>query len=693
MCATISRRRQEHKISPEFATVIMRRPTLLLILLLQHASVAAAPLVDTNESPFAVLRPVGFDEVRWTKGFWGERTKTCQEKSIPAMWDLMETGRYKPFLEHFLIAAGQAEGGHHGAKWNDGDFYKWMEAAIATVAVNHDKQLQAAVDRAIAAIRAAQRNDGYLHTPVLIGQRNGDLNARPFQDRHAFEMYNMGHLITTACLHYRVTGRKNLLHVAEQCADFLEKTFRDPTPQLARHAVCPSHYMGILELYRTTRNRRYLELAEKLVKMRDLVADGGDDNQDRVPLAAQREATGHAVRANYLYAGVADLYAESGDPALLTMLTSVWENMVQKKMYITGACGALYDGASPDGSADQQHITRVHQAYGRNYQLPNITAHNETCANIGNLLWSWRMFLISGESKYTDVLELALYNSILSGVSLSGTEYFYVNPLSVVDPLPISLRWPRTRQPFFTSFCCPPNLLRTIAEASAYAYSKTESALWINLYGASELDTQLLRQRLRIVQRTDYPWDGKIELELEECPREAFALKFRIPEWANRWTIEVNGEDAAAPVDGGYAEIRRNWQSRDVVILRLSMQPMLIEANPLVEELSGQAAVRRGPIVYCLESLDLPEGIKLRDAAVPSDINLQPVVQANFLQGVAVLEGEGLARSTEPWGDQLYRQAKLPTTEPFRLRLIPYYAWSNRGPSEMSVWLPIVNRR
>ena len=431
---------------------------LLLLILLPLATLARSQPVyvaDTSKSPYAVVHAVGVNEVRWTDGFWAERTEVCRERSIPAMWEIMRGTEYKPFLQHFLIAAGQAEGDYHGAAWNDGDFYKWIEAASAALSVAPDGDLEQAIETSVEAIAAAQRDDGYLHTPVLIRQRNGDTNARPFEDRHDFEVYNMGHCMTAACVRYRATGKRDLLEVAEKAALFLEKAFENPTPELARQAVCPSHYMGAVELYRTTGNERYLQLARNLLQMRKMVTEGGDDNQDRLPFTEQTEAVGHAVRANYLYAGAADLYLETGDKSLWKPLNAIWDNVTQKKVYVTGACGALYDGASPDGSAAQGQITRIHQAYGRNYQLPNTTAHNETCAAIGAIMWNWRMYLATGEAKYIDWLELAMYNAVMSGISLDGTNYFYVNPLRNVHPLPNELRWSRSRVPFIVSYCCP----------------------------------------------------------------------------------------------------------------------------------------------------------------------------------------------------------------------------------------------
>lgn len=663
--------------------------TVLGFMLSEAGIVRGAEVVDTSHSKFARVKPVGFDEVRWTDGFWADRVRTCYEQSIPSMWKLMKEGAHKPYLGHFLIAAGRAEGGHHGAKWNDGDFYKWLEAATVALAVTGDQELKDAIEQSVEAIGAAQRSDGYLHTPVLIANRNGDDQVKPFQDRHAFEMYNMGHLMTAAAVHFRVTGQSNLLTTAEKAAEFLINTFSNPTPELARNSICPAHYMGAVELYRATGNERYLDLARTFLEMRNLVTDGGDDNQDRIPFVEQREAVGHAVRANYLYAGAADLYAETGEQKLLAPLEPIWENVVQKKLYITGGCGALYDGASPDGSPDQEHITRVHQAYGRNYQLPNTTAHNETCANIGNLLWCWRMFLITGEAKYIDVLELALYNSILSGVSLSGTEYFYVNPLRVVDPLPTRLRFPRTRKPYFTSFCCPPNVVRTIAEVSGYAYSKTEDAIWLNLYGANDLSTTLLGQPLRLKQTTDYPWDGNVRVEIKACPDKSFALRMRIPQWAHGATLKLNDEVVdISTTDKGYFELRRVWRVGDVVELHFPTPARLMQANPLVEDDTNQVALQRGPIVYCLESPDLPPDVDIEQIVIPLDMTLEERYEPQLLGGVTVLEGTGLVKRLPEWGPELYREAEVVPADEVELRFIPYYAWSNRGPSEMSVWLP-----
>ena len=656
----------------------------------------ASEIVDAPQSSHAKLQPVSLQDVRWTEGFWADRFATLREKSIPAMWELMRDGKYKPFLGHFKIAAGDAEGDYHGAPWNDGDFYKFLEAVAAVYAVTQDAHLAAILDESIAAIAKAQRDDGYLHTPVLIAQRHGDQSVQPFQDRHNFEMYNMGHLLTAACLHHRVTGRNEFLDVARKTADFLSRTFEDPSPDLARNSVCPSHYMGAIELYRVTGDEKYLRLAQTFLEMRNLgVSDGdkivgGDDNQDRIPFVDQREAVGHAVRANYLYAGAADLYLETGDAALMKPLEAIWQNVVERKLYLTGGCGALYDGASPDGSEQQEQITRTHQAYGRNYQLPNLTAHNETCAAIGNVLWNWRMFLATSEAKYVDVIELSLYNAILAGISLDGVDFFYVNPLRNIEPLPTALRWARTRVPFVTSFCCPPNVLRTLAEVSGMAYSRAGDELWINLYGGNRLSTELNGSQLTITQTTAYPWDGQIEFAVDECGDQPFALKFRIPGWCDGATLSVNDvavEDKLAAAS--YAELRRPWKVGDRVTLNLPMPPRLIEANPQVEETRNQLAVRRGPIVYCLESPDLPAGMRVHEVALTADANMQAVLEPGLLGGVTVIETTATTHLAGDWTGRLYRPLdNAAKGKAIDLRLIPYYAWANRGPSEMTVWMP-----
>jgi DUF1680 family protein len=650
-------------------------------------------VTDTSASPFAKIQTVGLNEVHWTNGFWADRFQLCETQMLPSMGRLMEGTNYSQFFRNFEIAAGLKDGKSRGAPFNDGDFYKLLEAASATYAVTRDEYLNQNLDRAIAVIAKAQRADGYIHTPTLIRARNGDTNAVPFQDRNNFEMYNMGHLFTAASVHYRATGKTNLLTVARKAADFLYDTFHAASPEAARSSVCPSHYMGIIELYRVTHDPRYLELAKKFFEMRSQITDGGADNQDRIPFEDQTEAEGHAVRANYLYAGAADLFLETGDKTLWNPLVPIWTNVVTKKMYITGGCGALYDGAAPDGSKDQKSITRVHQAYGRNYQLPNTTAYSETCANIGNVLWNWRMFLGTGDAKYMDVLERALYNSVLSGVALDGTNFFYTNPLRVTDPLPTQLRWSRTRVPFVSSFCCPPNVVRTIAESADYAYAKSGDTIFVNLYGGNTFETQLVDgDKIKLSQETEYPWNGQVRITIVDCGKTEFALKLRIPGWAKSASVRINNSPADSSArPESYFEIRRAWKPGDVVDLDLPMPAQLMEANPLVEEDQNQIAIQRGPVVYCLESPDLPAGVKISDVVVPPDLNLTTRYDRNLLDGIVVLEGRVFARPDENWSGKLYREFQAADLKPISVKFIPYSVWQNRGSSEMSVWLPRAN--
>jgi DUF1680 family protein len=367
-------------------------------------------------------------------------------------------------------------------------------------------------------------------------------------------------------------------------------------------------------------------------------------------------------------------------------------------MYVTGACGALFDGASPYGSSDQRAITRVHQAYGRPYELPNVTAHNETCANIGNALWNWRLLQLTGEGRFADVLERVLYNSLLSGISLDGTRFFYTNPMRVLGDPPFQLRWSRARQPYIECFCCPPNAVRTIAEVSSYAYclsrgdGASDGAVWVNLYGASVLETRLPNgARVVLEQHTDYPWEGRVRIDVRATEAREFALMLRIPGWADSAAVAVNGEPAGVEArPGEYCEIRRAWLAGDTVDLEIPMAPRLLEANPYVEETLNQVAVQRGPVVYCLESADLPEGVRVLEVRLPADIELRPRVDSLlFGERVVVLEGQAERVPRGEWGGQLYRDLQHPEPESIDVRLVPYFAWGNRAEGEMTVWMPL----
>ncbi len=648
-------------------------------------------LVNTSQSPYAKLTGIGLGDVVWTKGFWAERFDICKNSMSPGLMKIYMDEHVAHSFKNFEIAARLDTGSHVGPPFHDGDFYKAFESVASLYAVTKDPSLDKLMDEIIPVITKAQREDGYIHTPVMIEERKSSDKTTAFADRLNFETYNIGHLMTAACVHYRATGKRTLLDVAIKATDYLYNFYKTASPELARNAICPSHYMGVVEMYRTTRDPKYLELSKSLIDIRGLMENGTDDNQDRVPFRQQSKAMGHAVRANYLYAGVADVYAETGDQTLMGPLNSIWNNMVNTKMYITGACGALYDGTSPDGTSyEPKDIQKVHQSYGRDYQLPNKTAHNETCANIGNLLWNWRMLQLTGDAKYADVVELTLYNSILSGVSLDGLDFCYTNPLTVANDFPYQLRWSGGRIPYIAlSNCCPPNTVRTIAEVQNYAYNLSDEGLWVNLYGGNELNTTLKSgEKIKLTQVSEYPWDGNVTITLDKTPKKEFALFLRIPGWCKGAFVKVNGTIQQGDMSSGtYVKVNRQWKSGDKVELVLPMKAELIETNPLVEETRNQVAVKRGPVVYCMESNDLP-GKSIFEVALPIDIQLEPKEMKIDGSRFFCLEGTATILNEKSWENTLYREVSTQKI-PVNVRLIPYYAWGNRGKSEMTVWMNV----
>ncbi len=689
----------------------MSRSFLLLwrFLILSSAGVGIAmhagerSLIDTTRSPHAKMYMPNLGDVKWNGGLLGERFEVCRTTMIPHMWTIFKDDTESHAWSNFLIAAGLGkgrDGKFHGPPFNDGDFLKWVEALAQVYAVTREPALDAQMDEIIAVVAKAQREDGYLHTQKIIPQRQGDPKAKEFADREHFETYNMGHLMTTACVHYRATGKTTLLALARKAADYIERLCATVPADLAQNAICPSHYMGAVELYRATREPRYLALAQRLIEIRDLVPStptASDHNQDRVALRQMTEAVGHAVRANYLYAGVADVFAEAGDASLLKSIATISDDVATQKLYITGMTGALYDGASPDGSSRHSSIKTVHQAYGRDYQLPNLTAYNETCATIGYAMWMWRMLAVTGDTRYADLFEQSLYNGVLPGISLEGKHYFYVNPLKKLTDFKVPLRWSRTRTPNIkSSFCCPPNVVRTIAEAHNYVYALSADTLWVHLFAASTLDSAWTDgARIKLRQETEYPWDGAVKLTIDHAPDRAIALKLRVPGWlhAGAATLLVNGQPAGAKLTpGSYAEIKRTWRSGDTVQFTMNFRPVLMEANPLVEETVNQVAIKCGPLVYCVESNDLPAGVRLRDVAVsllekPAfAAHRETIVNAD----VRSLTVPAFALSREGWtSSELYREAAARAPRAITLKAVPYYAWGNRGDTDMSVWLPV----
>ena len=674
------------------------------------AASLAQGLTDMSHSKQARMHNLPLGATRWTGGFWGDRFQMLSTTAVWDMWNTWNTpwekldaeGKYgSNGFRNFEVAAGTVQGKHHGPPFHDGDMYKWLEACAAVYAVTKDPKLDELMDKFIGQVQLAQRADGYIHTPVVISERNQGIDSHAnaenaagieigkdqqhaFASRLNFETYNLGHLMTAGIVHKRATGKTTLFDCGRRAADFLYNFLTNDAAELSRNAICPSHYMGAAEMYRETGDGKYLLLAKGLIAIRDSVTNGEDHNQDRHKLRDQYEAMGHAVRANYLYAGVADLYAETGEEQLMKNLSAIWDDIMQHKIYIMGGCGALYDGVSPDGTTyDQPSIQQIHQAYGRQFQLPQEAAHNEICAQIGMLLYSWRMFQSTGEPKYIDNIETELYNGILSGISLDGHDFFYTEALRRTKEFPYTLRWPKHRQHYISCFCCPPNTLRTLCEAQEYAYAVSGDTLWVNLYGQNSLSVK----EFEVQQTTDYPWDGDVTLTFSRV-KKLGTVMLHIPGWCDDYTVKVNGADLSAPLTPHQVSITRKWKKGDVIELSLTMRPRLVEANPLVEEARNQVAVVRGPIVYCLEGQDIEGGYRISDIALPADISLTAKKAAIVGHEMTVLEGNAQLVNSQPWDNRtLYRELSSRPSKTVPIRLIPYYAWDNRGIQDMSLWL------
>lgn len=653
-------------------------------------------VTNTSASPHVRLRSVDLDDVTWTEGLWAEKLDLCRKAIIPTIGRALADPHNAAVLSNFRVAAGLAKGKHVGTNWSDGDCYKYLESLAHVQAAAPDERIDRLLDEWIAVIAKAQAPDGYLSTNIQLTAKKR--LAHP----HNHEMYNMGHLLTAACVHHRATGKVTFLNVARKLGDYLYRTFQPRPARLAHFGWNPSNIMGLVELYRTTRDRRYLEVAGTFVSMRGS-AKGTDLSQDRVPIREETIAVGHCVCATYLYCGAADVCAETGDPALRKALERIWQDVTASKTYLTGAIGSFRNGKSVRGDD-------VHEAFGAPYQLPSRTAYNETCSNIGNAMWGFRMLALTGEANYADVMERVLYNSALSAVGVDGKGFLYCNPLSwdgkASGP---SFHHTGRRWSVHRCYCCPPQVARTLAKLHGWAYSVSDDGVWVNLYGGSRLTGELPDgSAVRLSQQTRYPWAGRVKVTVEAAPRKAIALRLRIPGWADRAAIRVNGQrHAGAARPGTYAAIRRTWSRGDTVELDVPMRPRLMVAHPKVRSLRGRVAVMRGPVVYCLESPDLPAGTDFGRIALPAGAKLTPRFRKDLLGGVTVLTARAVLRTPDEAKARpasraaradatgpLYRELKAPAAAaaPGRtvdITLIPYFAWANRGISHMAVWLPL----
>lgn len=642
-------------------------------------------------SPHVRLHPPALAAARWTGGFWGDRVDLVRAATLDAMEAAMRCPTNGAQLVNFEIA-GVESAKHVGNNWSDGDVYKWIESMARIHVLTPDPALDRKMDEWIARVARTQAADGYIGTQT---QFNPEKERWGMRNYH--ELYNMGHLLTAAAVHHQASGKTTLLNVAVKCADYLYRTFQPRPKELAHFGWNPSNIMGLVDLYRVTGDPRHLELSGIFVDMRGSepwpkqVGWGevsgfndptpGDQTQDRVALRKENVAVGHAVTGAYLYSGAADIIAETGETALLQAVQRIWEDISGRKMYITGGTGAYHHSLSV------RH-DRVHEAYGASYELPRRSAYNETCANIAHAMFSRRLLALTGSARYADAMERVLYNSMLSAMSPDGTRFFYTNPLERRRAASLLSNDSAERWSTWKCFCCPPSVARTVAGLGEWAWSFADDGAWVHLFGTGEARGSTSGGEVRLSQVSNYPWDGHIALRVETAPSEPFALRVRIPAWARSASLTVNGAPAGVEAKPGtYATIRREWKAGDAVELVLPMEPEVIDAHPDVESTRGLVAVMRGPLVYCVESADLPDGVAIDDVAIPVDAAWIATYEPNVLGGVTVLECE--ARALPPVDDpkSLYRRARSGGT-PVRLRMIPYYAWCNRGPGDMSVWLP-----
>lgn len=616
------------------------------------------PVVDTSHSPHAKLTQVSPASVRLSDPFWEPRMALNRTKTLFGQYEQIEkTGR----LDNFRRASGKKPDlDFQGIYFNDSDVYKWLEGVVWSLGTHPDPQLAKIAETAITEIADAQQPDGYLNTYFVLDK--ADERWTNLKDKH--EMYCAGHFIQAAVASVRSTGDDRLLNVAIKLADHICDTFGpEGRPGACGHQEIE---MAMVELYRATGNERYLRQAEFFVDVRGRkpgVLGGSAYVQDHAPYTSLDENVGHAVRMLYMNAGVADVVLETGDTALLEAQNRLWDDLTQRKLYLTGGAGSRYEG----------------EAFGDAYELPS-RAYAETCASIALVMWASRLLALTADAKYADVLERALYNGVMSGLSLAGDSYFYENPLAD--------RGKHRRSEWFGCACCPPNLARLLAELPGYAFSTSADGLYVNLYAEGTLNTEVQGAAVTVNTRTQYPWDGAVEMRLALARPATFSVHLRIPEWCEGASLVVNGEVVDVPLTSGrYAEVSRTWADGDTVALYLPMAVQTWEAHPHVESAIGRVAITRGPLVYCLEAADNP-GIDVWDVIVPKDSHWEATFQPDLLGGVATLSTVALVDDLGEWCGRLYSRAGEELTgQSTKVTAVPYYAWANREAGPMTVWM------
>ena len=626
-------------------------------------------VIHLKSSPHAKLHMVPIRAVKMGEGFWASRMRINVEKSIPTMLQLLED---HGIVDNFRRLSGKKKVDRRGPLYTDSDIYKWIEAVAFVLQSGDRPKLRATVDSLVEEILAVQEPSGYLNTYWV-----DDRKERRFKEMgRGHELYCLGHMLQAGIAYYRATGNRKLMDGGIRFADYLVENFGfEKRPALSGH---PELEMALVELYRTTGDRRHLEFARYLLSSDERERLGLVESRIRYmfsgkPFTSRTQLEGHAVRAMYAVSGATDYYMETGDNAFRQTLETLWNDLVGGKMCITGGVGSRSRG----------------EAIGDPFELPNALAYGESCAAIGNAMWNWRMMFMTGKSQFADIAERALYNGANSGMSLSGTLYCYQNPLEA--------RGENFRNEWYDTTCCPPNLERTFASIPGYLYGTSPAGVYVNLYHSSDLAWHLEDGTpLKISQKTEYPWKGTVRLQVTPGTASDFTLFLRIPGWAAKATVEVNGRPVERPVlSGEYFEIRRRWTEGDKVELNLDMTPQVIASNPLVRENVGRVTVERGPLVYCLEQTDHLGMESIFDGSLSLGADpgkdFQVAFRPDLLGGIVVLQHKGVETYKPISSRPLYQSLRMVGRPEYRgvdLTLIPYYAWHNRGATSMEVWIP-----